>query len=422
MIRPIRIKAPPAAIHGVIDLPSSKSISNRLLMIQSLCKEPFQIHDLSDSGDTRILSSLCSKITEDQLHESPCMLDCGMAGTVFRFLTARVCLEDGEWLLTGNQRMLERPVGDLVEPIRKLGANITYHGDEGYPPLLISGTQLKGGEVEVRADTSSQFISALLMIAPVLPGGLKLILNGRIVSRPYIDMTLSLLEAFGVPSYESKGTITVPECSYKPRDIIVEKDFSAASYWFEMVALNPGAKVLLKSLHLSGLQGDAAVVDIFRDLGVATSPEKDGLLLSHTGFVTPYISFDFTDFPDLFPAVASTCAGLGVPGLFTGIEHLEFKESRRITAIVEELAKTGISFHYQQKPYGQSSLSISAEHRDHSREILMNTHQDHRLAMAFAPLSLKWNAIRLDDPQVVSKSYPSFWDHLQACGFRTEMS
>lgn len=406
-----RAKGP---IEGSVTLAGSKSISNRVLIIRALCGEHFPIRRLAAAKDTELLLAL--------LGSRENVLDAGAAGTTFRFLTAYLALQPGAQVLTGTERMKQRPVGVLVEALRKLGARIEYLEKEGYPPLRIGSPEGMGRarELSISAGTSSQYISALLLIAPTMPGGLALKLEGAPVSRPYIEMTLGLMRHFGVEHQWRADAIIVPQQPYRPRPFTVEADWSAASYYYAMAALSGEASLQLNGLFAGSLQGDAILVDMMRQFGVETRFNEDGILLTKRGNSIPEsFEWDFLRCPDLAQTVAVLCGALGVNGRFTGLETLRIKETDRIAALQAELAKVqaGLSaLDPAQAPQpGRQYFQISGRARLDDIPAFA-TYEDHRMAMAFAPLALL-GPIRIEDPMVVVKSYPDFWEGLRALGF-----
>ncbi len=389
-----------------IQLPSSKSISNRLLMLNALSYSPYEIKNLSDSDDTKAMLGV--------LNSNSNKFDVGAAGTSMRFLTAFLSKIVGEWILTGSERMKQRPIKTLVDALNQLGAKIEYVEKEGYPPLRIFGSNLEGGDLELPGNVSSQYISALLMIAPTIENGLRLTLTGDIISRPYLEMTLALMKDFGVTSYWKGHVITVPEGKYEAKVVTAESDWSAASYWYEIAALNPGMEINLKGLKKISLQGDSKVKSIFEALGVKTKFSQKGTILSHSGKVNAKFRYNFINEPDLAQTVAVTCCLLNVPFHFTGLQTLKIKETDRITALINELKKMG----YELSGNQTDDLSWDGKRCDYSETepIVINTYKDHRMAMAFAPAAYKFSNIVIDDPMVITKSYPHYWEDVAKAG------
>ena len=386
-------------------LPASKSISNRALIISALSGVKEMPENVSDCDDTFVMVRALTQPTE--------VIDIMAAGTAMRFLTAYLCVQAGEeHTLTGTERMKHRPIAILVDAMRQLGADIAYVGEEGFPPLRIKGKSLVGGAIELAGNVSSQYISAMLMIGPMLREGLTLTLTGGIVSRPYIDMTLSIMRQFGAKAVFEGNVIRVEPTGYKPIPYYIENDWSASSYWYEMVALTPGSEVRLPGLFEMSLQGDQGVKDIFGQLGVETLWEKSeaadregSVLLRHTGRVAERLDIDMLRVPDLAQTVVVTCAMLGVPFRITGLQSLKIKETDRITALRTELRKLG----YLVQEENDSVLFWDGERCEPEAAPAIDTYEDHRMAMSFAPCSQVLGQLRINNPEVVSKSYPSFW-------------
>ena len=409
-----KISKPNRRIVGEITLDGSKSISNRILIINALCKDDFKIHKISTSKDTQTLTAL--------LHQKDSSVyDAGAAGTTFRFMTAHLAFQEGTQILTGSERMKQRPIGKLVEALRTLGCNIEYLENEGFPPLKIKPPNaLSTNELSITADTSSQYITALLLVAPTLPNGLRLTLEGKIVSLPYIQMTLSLMQYFGITHSWSDNTIIVEPQAYKAKDITVEADWSAASYYYALAAFADELDLKLNGLFKDSLQGDSVAVELGFHFGVDTNYTDGGLHLTKTGeSPTELLEWDFVKCPDIAQTFAVICAGTGVQGLFTGLETLFIKETDRVAALKNELAKVGVSFvklppKFSQKSQKQYFLVEGTAQWD--KIPLFPTYEDHRMAMSFAPLAM-FNTVKIEDPSVVGKSYPMFWEDLKKLGF-----
>lgn len=402
----MKITAPLQPIRSTITLEGSKSISNRLLLMQALCSEGFTINNLSPSDDTTTLHRL--------LQERPAFSDVGAAGTTMRFLTAFYSTLEGERMLTGSARMQQRPIGILVEALEKLGADITYIEKKGYPPIRIKGKTLPGGTIRVRADISSQYISALMMIGPTLKKGLTLILDGKIASAPYIQMTLRTMQELGIHCNMTGSTITVKPGAYISRAVQAESDWSAASYHYSICALSPDSQIRIRGLFAESLQGDSVLPAIYGKLGVETVFEDGDMIIRHTGNCADSLDIDYSDCPDIAQTVAVTCAGLGIPARFTGVESLRIKETDRTAALQQELQKYQVRF--EESSAGEWLLSgkaISAANE-------IETYEDHRMAMSFAPLALAVGKVVINEPDVVKKSYPSFWFDMKRLGFGLE--
>lgn len=409
----------PARLQGTISLPTSKSISARALTISALTGGT-QPQGLSDCDDTHALQAAIA--------HRPAIIDIGAAGTAMRFGTALFACTPGEHVLTGSPRMLERPIGLLVDALRSLGADITYEGTEGFPPLRVKGHPLKGGHTTIPASVSSQYISALLMIAPTMTEGLTLTLEGEIASRPYIDMTLAIMKAYGAQAdWTAEGqAIRVAAGGYRPTEWTVEPDWSAASYWYEMVALCDDAEacICLKGLRAESLQGDSCISQIFLPLGVKTTFTDEGAVLTKTAAVES-LDFDFTHCPDLAQTVVATCAMMGVAFHFNGLKSLKIKETDRIVALQTELRKLGVevaadneSMTFTTDAAALFKSRLRLETAQASTPIA--TYADHRMALAFAPCAYRFPGLAIAHPEVVSKSYPAFWADLECVGATIE--
>ena len=403
-----KISKPDNKLKGTITLPASKSISNRLLIIQALCKEDFKIHNLSEAQDTQTLKRL--------LNSGEGELDAGAGGTTMRFLTAYLSAKKGTRILTGTERMKKRPISGLVDALKQLGAEIEYLEKDGYPPLKIQGKPLSGGEVEVNSSISSQFISALLLIAPTLPNGLIIKLKGNIISKPYILMTLKIMEKFGVNGIWKENRITIKNSDYIPENISVEPDWSAASYWYAMAALAEDVDLKLTGLRKESIQGDAIAAQIFNLLGVQTDHLEEGVRLTKSRDMAMEFAFDFMDCPDLAQTVIVVSSLLGISAIYTGLESLRIKETERVAALITELKKLGVDIEELDK--GSVKIKQGAEFPAILPAI--RSYDDHRMAMSFAPVCLKLGEIKIADPEVVSKSYPGYWDELEKVGFKIE--
>ncbi len=406
----------PDWLNADISLPASKSISNRVLIMHALAHGSNLPSNLSDCDDTRVMMQA--------LNEKPETIDIMAAGTAMRFLTAYLCVTPGTHVITGTSRMQQRPIRILVDALRELGAHIEYTSNEGFPPLRITGTELTGGTVILDGGVSSQYISALLMIGPLLPEGLRLLLTGDIISRPYIDMTLQLMHEFGIEAgWTSGNCIVVEHGSYTDTHFNVESDWSAASYWYEMAALygikktisgiRTAPQVNLYGLFKHSYQGDSRGAELFAHLGVNTyfTPQRISLTLGEKH--AEYLDANFEDIPDLAQTFAVTCCLTGTPFRFTGLQSLKIKETDRMTALIRELHKLGFVLHSEQN----SILKWDGKRCEPEAFPIIDTYKDHRMAMAFAPACLVLPYIRIADPLVVSKSYPRFWEDLRSSGF-----
>ena len=400
-----------------VDLPASKSISNRALIIHALSGGSTLPENLSDCDDTSVIIEALRTMPEE--------INIKAAGTAMRFMTAYLSVTPGTHILTGTERMKHRPIGILVDALRTLGANIEYIGEEGYPPIRITGSTLKGGLLEIHGNVSSQYISALLMIGPMLKDGLTLRLLDHIISRPYIDLTLWMMGEFGAEAeWTSADTITVNPKPYKSRDYFIENDWSGASYWYEILALNgdPESEIRLTGLMDGSKQGDSITRYIFSLLGVKTKlqSKKAGIpqtiTLKKNGHCVPKLEYDFVNCPDLAQTFVVACAAMNIPFHFTGLSTLKIKETDRIEALKTEMRKLG----YVVKDIDGSELLWDGERCEPSLEQGIDTYEDHRMALAFAPYAMKHNGLVINNPQVVTKSYPHYWDHLRQAGFKVE--
>lgn len=392
-------------VRGVIALPASKSIANRLLVINALAANAITINNLSQANDTRLLYSILGELPFNTT--SAVEIDCHDAGTVMRFLTAFFAITEGKWLLKGTERMHQRPIGILVEKLKELGADIEYLQTEGYPPLLINGKQLKGGEISIDAGVSSQYISAMMMIAPYLKNGLTLKLEGKITSKPYISLTAGLMQQCGVQVVFIRNVVAIPEGKYRPTKITVESDWSAASYWYAIASVANRAEIQLNGLLPDSLQGDSVIARLMEEFGVTTTFTNNGVLIRNGGTVTNHFEHDFTDCPDLGPTFIALCGAMAIPARFYGLESLAIKESDRTAALATELEKVGVVFE-QNGEYWQ--LIPNKEALNSSKTIEFDTYNDHRLAMALSVFSIVLSEIKINNPQVIIKSYPTFWD------------
>ena len=405
---------PPRHVDTRILLPASKSISNRALIIHALTGGNVMPENLSDCDDTKVIIRALS--------HRPEVIDIKAAGTAMRFMTAYLSVTEGEHTITGTERMKHRPIGVLVDALRYLGAEIEYAGEKGFPPLRIRGRQLEGGRLEIPGNVSSQYISALLMIAPVLTKGLEMKLTGGIVSRPYIDLTLHLMHQFGVSAeWTDIDSITVKPQPYRQRPYTIENDWTAASYWYEVLALTDelGSKVVLPGMLDGSRQGDSAVRYIFSLLGIKTAfadREADRLtdatLTRHSRMLNR-MDYDFTNQPDLAQTLIATCPVLGIPFHFTGLGSLRIKETDRIEAMKTEMEKLGYILHAD----SGTELSWEGDRCEPTAQPVIDTYEDHRMAMSFAPLAIRLGRIGINHPEVVSKSYPHYWNDLRKAGF-----
>ena len=397
----------PIALHAAIQLPASKSISNRALILHSLAHGNILPCNLSDCDDTMVMTRA--------LDGNPGHIDILAAGTAMRFLTAYLSVTPGTRIITGTQRMQQRPIRILVDALRELGAQIEYVGNEGFPPLRITGTALKGEEISLAGNVSSQYISALLMIGPALKDGLTLHLSGEIISRPYINLTLQLMQDFGAKAaWTSPNSISVAPQLYQSIPFKVESDWSAASYWYQIAALSPKAEIELLGLFHNSYQGDSRGAEVFSRLGITTEFTSQGVKLKKTGKAPERLEEDFVDIPDLAQTFVVTCALLNIPFRFTGLQSLKIKETDRIAALRTELKKLG----YVIEEENDSILMWNGERCEPEEIPVIDTYEDHRMAMAFAPAVICHPNLLIADPQVVTKSYPGYWGDLKQAGFQ----
>lgn len=402
----------PSHIDTTINLPASKSISNRALILHALGKGSVVPDNLSDCDDTKVIINA--------LKTMPPVIDIKAAGTAMRFMTAYLSVTPGEHVITGTNRMKHRPIRVLVDALRKLGAQIEYTEEEGFPPLRITGDTLDGGMLEIPGDVSSQYISALLMIGPAMKNGLKLRLTGNIVSRPYIDLTLHVMHEFGISvEWTDVDMISVSHQEIGERRYTIENDWSASSYWYEILAMtnDDESRVTLPGLKDASRQGDSAVRYLFSMLGVKTAfRTSNEVVLTRHMCSLPRLDYDFINQPDLAQTLVVTCATLGIPFHFTGLGNLRIKETDRIEAMKTEMRKLG----YVLDDSVETELSWNGERCEAEEKPVIDTYEDHRMAMAFAPTAILLGEIRINNPEVVTKSYPGYWDDLRKAGFTIE--
>ena len=375
-----------------VNLVGSKSESNRVLMIGYYGGFKPRITNLSSSDDTKLLKDILDSISYPQ------NINCSNAGTVLRFLATALSFRPGSWILTGSDRMMQRPVGDLVNALRNIGADIEYMGQEGFPPLKINGKTpvetFPETSVSVDISRSSQFASSILLALPIFKTDFHpaLRLDGDMSSVPYIDMTIDVMQKFGIDVHRDGREIFIKPSDYRDIEYTIESDWTCASYWYEIVAFSENGRARLRNLRLDSKQGDAVVAKWFEDFGVTTVQDGNDIIIEkNNSIIKKQVSFDFIDNPDLYPTIAATCAGLGVEGRFTGLRNLVHKESDRVAAMVSELSMIGT---------------------DRVCPPVFDSHNDHRIAMALAPLAMKIGAIEINNAEVVSKSYPNFWEEI----------
>lgn len=400
-----KITAPQHDLSAEIILPASKSISNRALIMGAVGHSHQSIRNLAKCDDTDVL---VRALTSGSNH-----FDVGAAGTSMRFMTAFLASRPGDWHITGSERMKHRPIAVLVDALNALGAEITYAEEEGFPPLNIHGTELKGGHIALDGGVSSQFISAILMVAPSMKEGLTLELKGNIVSVPYIRMTLGMMAEMGIQTEWKENIIRVAPQPYRIGEYEVEADWSASSYWYEMAALSRQSNIHLPFLREVSFQGDSAVRAIFEPLGISTQFERGGITLMKKSKPVERFRYDFVGQPDLAQTLVVTCCALEIPFEFSGVQSLKIKETDRIAALKNECAKFGYLLTEPQ----EGMLAWSGERCAAEDQPVVATYEDHRMAMAFAPMAMVRGSVIIDHPMVVTKSYPEFWEHLKQVGF-----
>lgn len=405
------VSHPTKVVEGVASLPASKSISNRLLILKAVAGfTDVEINNLSDARDTQILQNILSNL------DSHNTLDVQDAGTAMRFLTAYLSCIDGEWILTGSDRMQQRPIGALVNVLRSMGADIEYLKNKDYPPFKIHGKKLKGGSVIVDASISSQFVSALLLISPLFKEPLELHLENDLVSTSYINMTLRLMRQWGASFTWNNHIISVENKAYqKPTEkVFVESDWSAASYFYSILALAKEGEITLPNLVKNSLQGDSICPDLFEQLGVSTQFTGNGILLKKKGARAEKFAYNFINCPDIAQTLAVCCAAKHIFTDLRGLQTLALKETNRITALKTELGKFS---RVPAKEVKSLKSSIHIHSKLKIQDVSIATYNDHRMAMSFAPLALCCNKIIIENPSVVDKSFPHYWDELQKLGF-----
>lgn len=404
----LKLSGPSGPIRAQLQIGGSKSISNRVLLIRALCPSDFEIQNLSDSDDTQCLKNILSDLTKMEY-------DCHHAGTTFRFLTAYFAFQEKTQILTGSSRMKQRPIGALVDALRSLGANINYLENEGYPPLqILPPSEITSNIVKIKADISSQFISAICMISPLIKDGLKLQFEGELVSKPYVEMTLKVMEYFGVQSQLKDHEIYIPPQVYSPKNYLVESDWSSASYPFAIAAIHNDCQITLHHYFKESLQGDSQVKKIAEDFGVTShfDENKNCIYLNSSAHFKTNIDYNFIEQPDLAQTFAVVAGAKGITFEMSGLKTLRIKETDRIAALQNELNKVNVQLLPSQKEgsefkvHGQAQLNYPE----------FDTYHDHRMAMAFASLSLL-GPIVINDPDVITKSYPEFWNDLEKMGF-----
>ena len=406
----MRIAHPDRVLEGRLSIAGSKSESNRLLMIGAYLGRDLDCKGLSDSNDTILLRNLLHQIDNADAN-SVNVIDGEDAGTVCRFLASYLAQKEGVWQLTGTDRLRQRPIAPLVDALRQLGADIAYTQKEGQLPIIIKGVRLKPNDVEIDISQSSQFTSSLLLMLPTLGEEVSVRLKGEPSSLPYLDMTIGMITRFGVKVWRENNIIKVSKLGYVPNSYVVSPDWSSASYWLEAAALSRDCHVVLSGFDKDSLQGDRVAAEMFGRLGVSCRYNEEGLEVTKSSVVEKGPVFDFIHNPDLFPAVAVTCAAICEKAVFKGVRNLQYKESDRVEALINELGKMGAEYEVQ------SDFVVQKKGVDTSKTPFFSTHNDHRVAMSLAMLALVCPFVEIDETDVVKKSYPSFWSDMKALGF-----
>jgi 3-phosphoshikimate 1-carboxyvinyltransferase len=421
----IIVTAKSKSIKGTVGLTGSKSECNRALIIEALSEGKVKVQNISDAADAvtlaKVLSSKLQVAGEERQkpathNTQPSIYNIGPAGTAMRFLTAYFTLQDEEVILTGSERMKQRPIGVLVDALRALGAEIDYVENEGFPPLKIKGNlQQVTNKVSVKGNISSQYITSLLLVASSLPMGLELHIEGELTSRPYVEMTLAMLEQTGVTHTWTDNVIRITKQDFKETAIYIEPDWSAASYWYAIAALSDNAELFLPGLTQYSLQGDSVITEIMANFGITSQFKDGGVYLQKE--VKPIVRkiFDLKECPDLAQTIIVVCAALGHEATFTGLETLKIKETDRIAALQNELAKMGIKLIEKGQVY-----KLDCSEKFIPKRLFVHTYEDHRMAMAFAPLALIIPELEIEDAAVVEKSYPAFWKDLESVNFEVK--
>jgi len=413
------------SVKGTIHLTGSKSECNRALIIEALSHGKVKVENISDAADTATLLQVLSpksKVESQKKGDSGLetqdlrLVNIGPAGTAMRFLTAYFTLQDEEVILTGSERMKQRPIGILVDALRELGAHIEYVENEGFPPIKLKGSLVQlSNKVSIKGNISSQYITALLLIAARLPFGLELHITSELTSRPYVEMTLAMLQAAGIQHSWEGDVITIPNQEFANTSLHIEPDWSAASYWYAIAALADEAELFLPGLTQYSLQGDSVITEIMANFGITSQFKDGGVYLQKEAKPLARKIFDLKECPDLAQTIIVVCAALGHEATFTGLETLKIKETDRIKALQNELAKIGVKLIEKGQVY-----KLDCSEKFIPERIFVNTYDDHRMAMAFAPLALLINEVEIEDAQVVEKSYPAFWKDLEKVGIEVK--
>lgn len=415
----IRLSKIDKNLFGTIKLPASKSISNRLLILQYAYGHSFTISNLSTADDTVLMSTMLDLVRQYQVRGDTGLLrlDTRNAGSVMRFMLPLLSVTRGHYLLTGNERMKKRPIGALVEAMRETGAEIDYLEDIGFPPLIIRGRAISASRIGIDTSVSSQFVTALLLLAPTMPDGLTIELTGSRASWPYVKMTTRLLNSLGVQVITQENSIRVFNKKALKSDIEVEPDWSSAAFWYSMVSMAENGEIFFPALKKSGIQGDQELASFFSQLGVTTTEKSQGILIRKEGRFDDNFMADFAGYPDIALPVIVSCGVAGIPGTFTGLDNLRIKESDRLEALSLALRMTGIAFR-EESP---GTWKLSGRMVDPCR-LHMDDFDDHRVAMTLAGLAIKGFTIQLEHPETVNKSFPGFWKELESAGFKCDIS
>jgi 3-phosphoshikimate 1-carboxyvinyltransferase len=416
------------SVKGTVQLTGSKSECNRALIIEALSNGKVKVENISDAADAVLLANILRAEVRDQRLEAVGInkseiehpiseINIGHAGTAMRFLTAYLTLQDEEVILTGSERMKQRPIGILVDALRELGAQIEYIENEGFPPIKLKGSLVQqSNKVNIKGDISSQFITALLLIAARLPFGLELHIEGDLTSRPYVEMTLAMLQTAGIQHSWEGSVIAIQNQEFTTTSLYIEPDWSAASYWYAIAALADEAELFLPGLTQYSLQGDSVITEIMANFGITSQFKDGGVYLQKEEKAISRKIFDLKECPDLAQTIIVVCAALGHEATFTGLETLKIKETDRIKALQNELAKIGVKLIEKGQVY-----KLDCSEKQIPERIFVDTYDDHRMAMAFAPLALLIPQVEIEDADVVEKSYPAFWKDLEKMGFEGEL-
>ncbi|MDP9078470.1 MAG: 3-phosphoshikimate 1-carboxyvinyltransferase [Bacteroidota bacterium] len=402
------------SVKGTVQLTGSKSECNRALIIEALSDGKVKVENISDAADAVLLAGILRRSERGQKPNGMLFeINVGPAGTAMRFLTAFLTLQHAEVILTGSERMKQRPIGVLVEALRELGAQIEYVENEGFPPIKLKGSLVQqSNKVSIKGNISSQYITALLLIAARLPLGLELHIEGDLTSRPYVEMTLAMLQSAGIQHTWTDNVIAIQNQEFAPTSIYIEPDWSAASYWYAIAALADEAELFLPGLTQYSLQGDSVITEIMANFGITSQFKDGGVYLQKEAKPLARKIFDLKECPDLAQTIIVVCAALGHEATFTGLETLKIKETDRIKALQNELAKIGVKLIEKGQVY-----KLDCSEKQIPEHVFINTYDDHRMAMAFAPLALLIPQVEVEDADVVEKSYPAFWTDLEKVGF-----